>query len=371
MARYTLNLSEICEQLTGLNFNNLTGNAFDRIDNIAGSAIPLIFSDRYTLLDDGDDRTDLLRMILEHYWEYEVCTYTPSDFVLRINRKLNEIAPYYNKRYESTKLDFPIFEDTKYTTDGTDSDTDTTGKDTTGKTTNSGTDTDITGHTGTVGNESKENGTTKIANLHKDTTTAESTLSEETDTDDVRADLVAKDINWQYDNTTPQGSISGITDNDYLTSYGKTTAEKETKAVIHQPGERTDMNGNSYNHAETYNDCNGGYINSNQAHHASKSDGTTNTNGDYTDTTTHGKGIDSTTTYGDTITKTLNHGHIIDTIGNENTNFQHDGKDHRITEGKVNSSRSYSEMLTLYRETMINIYREIIEELHELFFIIY
>ncbi len=38
MARYTINLSEVCEELTGVKFNDLTGNAFDRIDTIANAA---------------------------------------------------------------------------------------------------------------------------------------------------------------------------------------------------------------------------------------------------------------------------------------------------------------------------------------------
>ena len=59
MAKYTLNLSEVCEQVSGLKFNDLTGMAFDRIDDIANASIPHIFSTRYKLLDDGDDRVDL------------------------------------------------------------------------------------------------------------------------------------------------------------------------------------------------------------------------------------------------------------------------------------------------------------------------
>ena len=100
MAKYTLNLSEICEQVSGLKFEDLDGLPFDRIDDICNAAIPNIFSTRYDLLDNGEDLNELQRKILEHYWEYEVCTYTPSDFILRLNRKLNEIAPLYNQRYE-------------------------------------------------------------------------------------------------------------------------------------------------------------------------------------------------------------------------------------------------------------------------------
>ena len=351
MARYTLNLSEVCEQLSGLNFNELEGNAFDRIDTIANAAIPNIFSNRIELLDDSDDRLDLERMILEHYWEYEICTYTPSDFILRLNRKLNEIAPYYNKRYESTKLEFPIFEDVNYDETGEDSATNNTTDDTVGRTTNSGTDTTT----------DQESGTTQLVNTHNDTTTYGGTVSEETDNDVVDADINARKTDWDYKNDTPQNSISGITEQDYLTNYSKHTSELGQRAVTHTPGSRTDMNGQSYNHAETYNDANGGKIESNQTHHALKNGGNDQYNGGHTDTTTHGKGN----------LETLLHGHVIDTTGNKTSDFTHDGDYSKHVEGKSNSGRSYSEMLNLYRSTMINIYQEIIDELKELFFIIY
>ena len=50
MAKYTLNLSEVCEQITGMSFNETPGMAFDRIDTIANAAIPQLFSNRYTLI---------------------------------------------------------------------------------------------------------------------------------------------------------------------------------------------------------------------------------------------------------------------------------------------------------------------------------
>jgi len=387
MARYTLNLSEVCEQMSGLNFNNLEGNAFDRIDTIANAAIPNIFSNRINLLDDGDDRLDLERMILEHYWEYEVCTYTPSDFILRLNRKLNEIAPYYNKRYESTKLEFPVFDDVKYDETGEDSATNNTKDNTTGHTVNSGTDTTTDQESGTTGvvnggsdvTTDQESGTTKLVNSHNDTTTYGGTVSEETDNDVVDADINARKTDWDYHNDTPQNSISGITEQDYLTNYSKHTSELAQRSVIHTPGSRTDMNGQSYNHAETYNDANGGKIQSNQTHHALKNGGNDQYNGGHTDTTTHGKGNTSTLQHGHTSTtshgrgnlNTLLHGHQIDSTGNKTSDFTHGGDYSKHVEGKLNSGRSYSEMLNLYRSTMINIYQEIIDELKELFFIIY
>lgn len=354
MAKYTLNLSEVCEQVTGLRFNDLTGMAFDRVDTIANAAIPELFSTRYTVLDDADDANDLYRMILEHYWEYEVCTYTPSDFILRLNRKLNEIMPYYNQRYESTKLQFPVFEDVDYTDDGTDTATNNTVEDATGNTTHSGTDRVISQESGTTGftgtDVSTDNGHSLIHNA----------LGEDYHAD---ASNQGKQTDWDYNNNTPQGSISGITEEDYLSSYSKRTTEFEKG----QTG-KFDPEGKFQGFGNTEMEIKPNSFSGDHASHGSSAYANTykdDTQGQQTDThnntTSHGKGVST-----DTI-----HGHKIDTKDDKTTDFEHEGDYHKHIKGKANSGKSYSQMLQEYRATMINIYTEIIEELHELFFLIY
>lgn len=352
MARYTLNLSEICQQMTGLDFNKMTGSAFDRVDDIVNTAIPILISDRYDIFDNGDDRNDLLRRVFEHYWEYEVCTYTPSDFILRLNRKLNEIMPYYNQRYESTKLTFPIFEDTDYTDTGSDDATNLTLENNKGNTTNYGTD--IT--------DNQERGTTKTENDHSDTTTYGKTVTNEIDTDTAEGLVQAKRTDWDYHNDTPQGSISGITDSDYLSSYGKNTSELADKTVKIVPGQKTDVNGESYTHSTVeFTAAQGGNIGSEQSRNSGKTGGSDEVEGDFTTTVSHGKGNKTT----------LDHGHKIDTTGEHTSNFSHDASYDKHIKGKANSGKSYAEMLMEYRAAMINIYQEVIDELHELFFLIY
>ena len=480
MAKYTLNVSEICEQVSGLKFNEMSGLPFDIIDDIANASIPKIFSDRYDLLDNGDDRIDLLRMILEHYWEYEICTYTPSDFILRINRKLNEIAPYYNKRYESTKLEFPIFEDIDYTDDGTDghtqhtqdtglSNTKHSDKDVTttahtgdivvrmdedgsttvtgnildvekhtgdievnsqesGTTKNVGSNDTTQKHTGTVKNDSKESGTTKSVTDRTETDAGHTTYHDEKIHDtDYKYHTENRKTDWDYNNDTPQGSISGITENDYLTGYSKHTSEYGTEKMNFSlsasgsffDGESysyttDDSNMDKYNVLDTSGDFKTDAVkdttegttsidDSNTVTHGKGVDQTTTyndtitTNTNTTDTTTHGKGNNQVTEYGDTITTdndstnttafgkgqtdktdfgdtvtaTTDYGHNIKTDTEGTKDFKHDGEYHKHVIGKYNSSKTYAQMLTEYRETMINIYNEIIDELRELFFIIY
>ena len=376
MARYTLNTSEICEQVSGLKFNELTGMSFDRIDDIANAAIPHIFSSRYKLLDDGDDRIDLERMILEHYWEYEVCTYTPSDFILRLNRRLNEIAPLYNQRYESIKLDYPIFDDVKYKEDGTDAHEDHGVTSAEGNTKHSDQDVVTNKHTGTIKVDSQEDGTTTV-NVDRteqdkghDITVAGKAMSNTgTETSD------RKTTDWDYKNDTPQGSISGIRDTDYLTGYSKHTTEKE-QGKFNYTGtlNGTYFDGTSYNMSSDDTKMQGAdhlesTLDAHMTDQKTKTSGTTDT--DETATTLHGKGVEQTTTFNNTDEATTKYGHNIATKDSGKDDRTHAGNYHKEVEGKSNSGKSYMQMLQEYRDVMINIYMEIIEELKDLFFIIY
>lgn len=319
MARYTLNLSEICEQVTGLNFNTLTeANPFDRIDTIADAAAPILVSNRYDLLDNGDDKNSFLRMLLEHYWEYEVCALTPSDFILRLNRKLNEIAPLFNQRYESMKMEFPVFQDINVWTDG---------------------QIDRTAHkTDVLDGEVRNSGTDRTGYGKKESTSLDSHYS--------NGQRIPKTTDWAYDNDTPQNSISGITDQDYLTRYGKRTSEVDGKSVKNNAHSGTTMGGDAYTIAAVnYNegDADGGDFGTTESYGGTKQSGE--------DTFTHGHKAETDNTF------------------NSDATSQDVSGTHQY--GKNNSGKTYAQMMEEYRHAMINVFQEMIDELHELFFIIY
>lgn len=317
MARYTMNLSEVCEVMTGLNFNDMTEtNPFDRIDTIADAAAPILVSDRYDLLDNGEDKNSFLRMLIEHYWEYEVCAMTPSDFILRLNRKLNEIAPLFNQRYESMKMEFPVFQDVNVWTDGqvdrTGNRTDTT----TGNTTNSGDDITAYG---------------KLEDGSSDTLYG-------------NGRRIPKDTKWDYNNDTPQNSISGITDEDYLTSYSKHTDEVEEKNITVAGQNGISATGEGYVLQGTYlNPSDGGEFGRSESHTGLKQGGS----------------------------DTFTHGHQIDTSGSLTSDTSSQDISGSHTYGKNSAGMTYARMMEEYRHAMINVFQEMIDELHELFFIIY
>lgn len=61
--------------------------------------------DAYPIFDE-DYRRALNSKIVEHYWFREIGLETPQLFKRFLNRRMNEIMPYYNQLYESTLLEF-------------------------------------------------------------------------------------------------------------------------------------------------------------------------------------------------------------------------------------------------------------------------
>lgn len=63
----------------------------------------------------------LNRKILDHFYYYEIGQETPDMFRFMLNRKMNEVMPYFNKLYATETLAFDPFEtlDVTNTTDGT------------------------------------------------------------------------------------------------------------------------------------------------------------------------------------------------------------------------------------------------------------
>lgn len=474
MSRYTLDLGEICGVMTGHNIEQPTGNPFDYFDDVITDAIPLIVSSRISIYDDDVDKEALLHKIFEHYWEYEVCTYTPADFVRRFNRKLSEIMPYYNQLYATAKKEFDPFEDVNYYTNaastekgenskrgenfvnhgGQDKDT----------TKNRGTDTDTTTHTGddvvdttsnstsatqqinksdtsssTTSNEnvtseettesakdtktsadskgdSKSNSTTKSTSKteSESTTDTDSTTQSNTDRTEQKSggptttntdNTNSKDSD--YYNDTPQGQISQI-DNGYLTHYenhvhqgqGGTTisATSDTSRVVIDDDNTTTVDTSTTDNstAETTSESTTTASTSdtsssqsfgnetatgNKVNTADK-DGTTQT--DSTETgksmsTTNDTDDGSTTTTYDTETKTTKeYGADFETVRQYGANshqtdvaedkYAKDNHNDSHVHGKFNSGRTYAEMIQQWRDILINIDMQVINDLKPLFF---
>lgn len=172
MSKYTTEVRYICENAIGL--KESTSNAYA----VIRQATPIIFNFTFPIFDE-QYRELLENKILAHYYLREIGAETVGLWKFFLQRKLNEIMPYYNQLYKSELLVFnPLY------------DTDLSKKYTLKKD-------DNTNNIKTF-NE-KYNLTQEVnANTHATNETNTHSLTKNSD--------------------TPQGGLNGVIDTDYLSS---------------------------------------------------------------------------------------------------------------------------------------------------------
>ena len=260
MARYTLNVSEICGTITNQDVNEIQGNAFDYIDDIIEEAIPFIFSQRLNIYDNAEDRQELYRKILEHYWEYEICTYTPAEFIRRLNRKLREIMPYYNQLYATEKVKFDPLIDIDYWKIGHNTESGDTAGPLNSDVAHTGTDQDNTQHRGHDDTSTAKTGADTVEtdtdfNTNRDNTertVLDGETSNTSETKDVKTVTIDRD--GTANNTTD------VTDKTVTNSETDTTGQRNETGKVETDNITTDngSNNKSGTHTSTITDVAGG-----------------------------------------------------------------------------------------------------------------
>lgn len=211
MSKYTSEVRFICESLTG----HEESSGYDGIDEIIEQAIPLIFSFDFPIFDENY-REVLCTKILRHYYTREIGLETYGLWKLKLQTKLNEIMPYYNKLYESELLKFNPLYDVNMTT------------------VNSGSKTGESTNIGNNENKRTSNRQDKLSAVQTDEDSRTNTLtgsnSEESDS------LTAgNNVNRDMYSDTPQGALTGVESGNYLTNARKVTGETNASEV----GKRT------------------------------------------------------------------------------------------------------------------------------------
>jgi hypothetical protein len=112
MSKYTTQVRFICEQNAGMT----ESKGFDDVNAIITTSAPNIFNFDFPIFDE-DYRLPLEIKILRHYYTREICEETVGLWKLRLQQKLNEIMPYYNKLYESELIEFNPLYDVNYKRD--------------------------------------------------------------------------------------------------------------------------------------------------------------------------------------------------------------------------------------------------------------
>ena len=311
MSKYTTEVRYICESYAGL----AESVGYDSIEEVVDKAYPKIFNTDKIPMFNGESeahRALLFKKILLHYYTREIGYETVGLWKLKLNQKMMEIMPYYNQLYESELIEFDPLKNV-----------------------------DVT-HT----HEGEYNDDEKVDNLRNSEshrgihTTQESDTTEDvtlrhskttTEGNDVRTnDVIENGNSWVLFSDTPQGGIDGINSaagdlagNGYLTNATRTITTPDEQSVTQTHGDIV----------ETY-----------------------NANGDRKDTTEGHAEVETQTNENTT-------GKITDDNTKNNT-----GTDEYTNNdiGKI-GTETYSEMLTKYRDTFLNIDLMVINALESLF----
>lgn len=198
MSKYTTELRFICEHLAGLE----ESKGYSDINEILSTARPLIFSFSYPIFDDSY-KSVLETKILKHFYTREIGEETYSLWKLRLETRMNEIMPFYNKLYESELIEFNPIHDTNYTENYT--------KNASGNNTR---------------NETNNGTSNEETVLDRDTSESVNT-TRTLDRDTTSADTMSGN-RWDYFNDTPQGGVTGLENLDYLTNARHITDSSTT-----------------------------------------------------------------------------------------------------------------------------------------------
>ena len=138
MSKYTTELRFICETEAGLR----ESVGYDEVADVIAAARPKIFNFNYPIFDTAYKPT-LETKILKHYYTREIGLETYGLWKLKLDAKMNEIMPYYNKLYESELIEFnPLYDIDVNTEGGRNETVNTTGSgNTSGTSTDGGSDT--------------------------------------------------------------------------------------------------------------------------------------------------------------------------------------------------------------------------------------
>ena len=359
VSKYTTEVRYICEVAAGLD----ESKGFSDVDEIIEAAIPSVFSFDFPIFDENY-REVICTKILRHYYTREIGLETVGLWKLKMQTKLNEIMPFYNQLYESQLLKFnPLYDVDLNTTHVGNKDGETTkqesrsdnltntltraengtvvntgetveGENKTGTNTSEGTSTDVNNgnitRTGNASESGNTNGTKANANNYQET---------------------ENDTNYNLFSETPQGALTGVDEEEYLTDARKITDAK-TKTGKNDTSDVSNENySKTRNNSDTENNSTTGVSESNlSTSFDEKNDRTTINRDDSTsnkNTTENGSrtGTGSVT-------------------GNERFNNTEQYIVHVV--GKQ-AGVSYSKLLKEFRDTFLNIDMDVINSLSDLF----
>ena len=350
MSAFTTQVRFICEQMYGLD----ESVGLDRVNEVVSATSGEIIGE-YPIFDESY-RNVLNDKIIKHYYTREIGEETVGLWRFRLNTKMNEIMPYFNKLYESELLKFNPFYDVELRSlksgSGEENGEREESRDKLYTDVKNGESKEVVGESGsrsletssegkdvesrTSEGETKQNGNKSGTNSGETSGVSTSNVTDET-------------TKGQLDKyaDTPQGSVSGLLDGTYLTNARDITGnEKKDVSGIDSSSAR---NSGTYSENDETNSKSSGIesgvkdskVNGEESESSSR------------DVTKNGESSES----------------------GSGTQKEKNKESNRVTstESYVESvmgkrgNVSYSKMLNEFRETFINIDMLVISELNSLF----
>ncbi|MBO7731204.1 MAG: hypothetical protein J6S67_01575 [Methanobrevibacter sp.] len=355
MSKYTTEVRYICETAAGYD----ESKGFNDVDQIINDSIDNIFTFDFPIFDESY-RNVICSKILRHYYTREIGFETVGLWKLKLYTKLNEIMPFYNQLYNSELIKFnPLYDvDLQTTHVG-------------GKNSETNKEESKTGFSN-INNERQEAGTAEKSNnliegenrqgtnraddtasvseIEKNSRTGSTSESGEDTKNKVNANNYSENtLNYDLYSDTPQGGLTGVDNETYLTNARKITDTKSGKK------DDTELEKNDYSKS-------GGQSESGES--ARTNIGSSNSSSRYDES-------NDKTTFGNESVKN-DRSSTDKTSKNDVENIN--GRDKfNSTESYVlhvvgkQAGVSYSKLLKEFRETFLNIDMEVINSLSDLF----
>lgn len=224
VSKYTTEVRFICETEAGLT----ESVGYSKVNDVLDKSWNKIFDPGDWEIYDEEYRPILCKKILKHFYTREISAETAGLWKLWLNQRMVEIMPYYNQLYKSTLLEFNPLYDTDYKTEGNRK---TDEGEESGRETNS----DYTRTDNLQNKRTDDLNSKRIDNLQANKTYN----SEQTRTDNLHENTSGTRYDLYSD--TPQGALTGVESETYLTNARKIT---DTGTRDNTGTQETETNGN-------------------------------------------------------------------------------------------------------------------------------
>lgn len=319
MSKYTTELRFICETEAG----KTESVGLSKVDEVITAALPHIFDFDFPIFDENY-RVPLETKIIKHYYTREIGMETYGLWKLRLQTKLNEIMPYYNKLYESELYTYNPLYDVDMTTThvGRRTGENTNVDNRKSERNNSGTSKNVGDETTADTNRANTSGSRSVENSGSETNTGRTKNSA---TRDYQRDDAYSD--------TPQGTLSNVKNLSYLTN-ARNIVDTE---MTNENGETTGASASENKQSETNQQTVTGDNTSATKRVSERTDDFTETNKD--------EGI--------------------------NTETSKSTEDYVLHVMGKSAGVNYARMIKDFRDNLLNIDMDVIRELNDLFMLIW